>query len=532
MKTNLKYLAAACMIMGASNTFAAAAATVCITTDTTDPVTSVVTSAALNTVNTCVPEVTMYIAGASALGNAITTVAPADLFDSTLPITKVKADTTVPNATATSAWLGTAKASTGTAAGKRLYVVYNNQNGSSAGISQLLSPIKDTTISESQVVTVGPISKVAGIVAVTQAASVGGKNTCTQQADTTVGTVTYQNVTCTTFNRVQADLGISDVRPDMLYAFTGAKPKKLSTLTYFPISMQGFAVGVNANLYNALQTQQIADGSLPSSCTAGDLTAACQPSVRKADYASLSSTQGGIKSAAALLNNPLDTTLLTLSRRDDLSGTQASSAIFFGDNPCGVSVDSKGKVIKGVIGGALSILGSPTPIVPSTTVYTVASPTAVVTPGIFQYNAQATSGGVKADLASATGYVIGVVSLDSAEPTRTATSYKYVKIDGQSPNFKADGTIDADQRLAMINGNYPFVVASYAATAIKPLNKTSVVVTHPTLVSEMITGLKDSTLHNLRGIGYLDGATDAIGGPKQAKYIRTGGNSCSPLIKG
>jgi hypothetical protein len=507
MKTKvfkLKYLAAACMALGASSAFAAATPTVC------DAATSAATL-----VNTCTPEVTMYVAGSSALAGAITQVAPADLFDGT--ITKVIDAGGTGNSSHVSAWYGTAKSTLGTAAGKKLFVVYNNQNGSAAGISQLLSPIKDTTIPEQDVVTIGPMSKVAGVVAATQAASVGGANTCTQGADTTVAGVTYHNVTCTSHARTQADVGVTDVAPVYLFALEGAKPKALSTLTTFPVAIQGFAVGVNANLYNALQTQQIADGRIPSSCTAGDLTAKCQPSIRRADYASLASQEGSIKSAAALLGNS-DTTLLELQRRDNLSGTQSSSNVFFLGNPCLTSLDSKGKTIKGVVGGELHPLDT----TPDATKLTV--------------TLNSTGGGVTTPLADATktDYVIGVLGLNTSEPTRTATSWKYVKIDGVSPNFNADGTAAHANRAPFANGNYEFAVTSYAATAIKPLNKTSVVTAYPAVVSALITGLKDSTLHDLAGIGYVDGAADPSvldGFNKQAHYIHTAGNSCSPLIK-
>lgn len=508
----LKYLAAACMALGASSAFAVTPPTVCDAT----------TSAA-TLVNTCTPEVIMYVAGSSALGNAIKAAVPVDLFDGV--ITQVTAGTGLPNASATSAWYGTAKSTLGTAAGKKLFVVYNNQNGSAAGISQLLSPTKDTTIPEQDVVTIGPMSKVAGVVAATQATSVGGANTCTLGADTTVGTVTYHNVTCTTHARTQADVGLSDVRPDLLFALEGLKPKKLTTLTYTPIAMQGFGLAVNANLYNAMQAKQLLDGRIPSTCSAGDLTAACQPTISRADYASLVTVEGGIKSAAKLLNDPADTTLLTLSRRDDLSGTQATSNMYFADNACGVSVDSKGKIIKGVLGGALTVLGSPVPATIVNPVYSVA--------GVLNVNAQATGGGVKTDLNGTTGYVIGAIGLGEAEPVRTATSWKYVKLDGVSPNFNADGTAAHANRTPFANGNYGLAVTSYAATAIKPLNKGSVVTAFPTVVSALMTGLKDSTLHDLPGIAYLDGAADPSldGFNKQAHYIHTAGNSCSPLIK-
>lgn len=505
----LKSLAAAVLAIGASSAFAA-------TATTCDPTTSAATL-----VNTCTPDITMYVAGSSALAGAITLVAPADLFDGA--ITKIT-DAGSPNGTtganAVSAWYGTAKSTLGTAAGKKLFVVYNKQNGSAAGISQLLSTIKDTTIPEQDVVTIGPMSKVAGVVAATQAASTGGPNSCTLGSDTTVSGITYHNVTCTTHARTQADVGVTDVAPVYLFALEGAKPKALSTLTNYPLAMQGFGVAVNANLYNAMQAVEKVDGRIPSSCVVGDLTAACQPSIRRADYASLISTEGTIKSAAALLGNS-DSTLLELQRRDDYSGTQSSSDLFFAENSCLNNVTpGKTTLIKGVVGGELHILTT-TPDVTKLTV-----------------TLNGTNSGVTVPLADTTrtDYVIGVLGLNTGEPARTATSWKFVKIDGVSPDFDAGATgttYTHAYRAPVANGNYGFVMTSFAATQIKPFVKTSVVTTYPTVVSALITGLKDSTLHDLNGIAYLDGAADPSsldGYYKQAHYIHTNGNSCSPLV--
>ncbi|MGA8146367.1 MAG: hypothetical protein WB870_02170 [Gallionellaceae bacterium] len=520
----LKCLTAAVLAIGASSAFAATP-TVCNSASTADVY-----------VNTCTPDIEMYVGGSSALAPAITAVAPADLFDGTITIVH---DGGSPNGTigynAVTAWYGKAKSTLGTAAGKNLFVVYNKQNGSAAGISQLLSTIKDTTIPEQDVVTIGPMSKVAGVVAAVgdQAASTGGSNNCSLGADTTSAGITYHNVTCTTHARTQADVGISDVRPDLLFALEGVKPKSLTTLNYYELANQGFGIGVNANLYNAMQTVQAADGRIPSTCVAGDLTAACQPTISHAEYASLITVTGGIKSAAALLGNS-DTTLLTLSRRDDLSGTQASTNMYFADNACGNNVTpGKTTLIKGVLGGELALLGSPAPSPIVNPVYTIA--------GVLNVNDQNASSSVITDLTSTTGYAIGSVTLNSAEPARTATSWKFIKLDGISPNFNADGTLADHQRPAVANGLWGFQVTSFAAVQIKPFSKTSVVTTYPSVVAALIGtgptkhdgGLSNSTLHNLEGIAYLDGAADPSvldGSYKQAHYFHTNGNSCSPLI--
>jgi len=498
----LKVLAAAVLAIGASSAFAKATPTTC------DATTS------LSLVNTCTPEVTLYVAGSSALGGAISTTIATEfasgyttVIDNGSPSGNQGnlVGTSTANNSAVSAWYGIG--ATGTAAaGKRLLVVYNNQNGSAAGISQLLSGIKDTTIPEQDVVTVGPLVAAGGAVATAQSKAFVA-NACTLPSTSAPTTVS-----CTSHARTQADLGISDVAPVELFALEGAKPAAISTLTNYPLAMQGFGVAVNNNFYLALQNAQ-ATALTAGGCAASfplsavDTTAACQPSIRKADYTSLVSTTGSVKSAAGFI--PGDATLLTLARRDDFSGTQASSNIFFLDNACGVAVDSKGKAIKGVLGGAL------TPLV------TTPDATKLVV------HLNATSGKVKTDLAASTGYTIGIIGLN----TLPDGTWKYVKVDGVSP----DGAgADAKQRNAFTTGYYEFAVESYASVSSKAA-KTSVANTGNTyhaLVTEMVNALKNSN-GNLKGIGYLDKAatdhTPLTTAGVQSTVTRTAGNNCSPL---
>jgi hypothetical protein len=505
----LKLIAAACMSLCASSAFAAAAAVTCTTTATTSA------TAALNMVNTCAPEAKLFVAGSSALGGAMSAVVPADLFDTTAtPLVKVK-DLGSANggatggANAVTAWYGMSKAAVTGGTSKRLFVVYNNNNGSAAGVSQLLAKLG--TVAEADVVTVGPTSKTAA-------------NACTEDAASTTAAPV---IDCTTHAATQADVAISDVSPTELYKLYATATAKLSTLTSTPLALQGFAVAVNPNLYNKLQAMQIASGALPSTCAAGDYTLTCQPSIARADYASLVTKEGSVKSAAALTGDAADATQLVLARRDDLSGTQASSNIFFADNACGgVGYNSTSKVFNWAPGAtkadkvSAAIMGGGLDIV-SITDYPASTTAALVV------QSNATTGGVKTALNATTGYAIGVISLNSAPGA--SDTWKYVKIDGSSPNFNADGSAAYKARTAFINGGYGFAMTSFAAVPTKA-PKTGVATTFPLVISTLISGLKDSTLHDLTGIGYLDGAADVAGTPKQSHVHRINGNNCSPLI--
>jgi len=516
---NLKQtaLTAACAALFAPAAFAATP----LACDKTD---------AVSRVSTCAPEVKMFIAGSSALGGALSTVAPVDLFDNTVdaafPLTKV-VDVASPNASAVSAWYGMSKAALTDGTSKRLFVVYNNNNGSAAGISQLLAKLG--TVSEADVVSIGPTKNVANTSCVAGTAV---------SASGSVPAMTTAN--CSSHGFMQADIGISDTHPTELYKLYASATAKLTTLTNTPLAMQGFGIAVNPKLYEALVNQNIADGLLPSSCAAGAnaianatgapgvSTAACQPSLKSADYTSLISKVGTIKSIDKLvpsvtLSGVAADDLLVLARRDALSGTQATSNIFFANNSCGNNRDAKGKLIAGVLGGKLDIVSNGTDATGGTNDSTTA----------LSILAAATSTAVKTPLNSTTGYAIGVMGLTTPG---SSDKFKFIKIDGVSPNFiSTDGgtTYVGSYKLrqAMLNGSYKLQVASYASVKTKK-DKGSVGDVYPAAVAAVIAGLKDSTQHDLTAIGYLDGATDSSpSAPKQSLVRRHDGNNCSPLVK-
>jgi len=479
-------------------------------------------------VNTCAPEAKLFIAGSSALGGALSIVAPVDLFDNAVdasfPLMKI-VDTASPNAAAVSGWYGMSKAALTGGTSKRLFVVYNNNNGSAAGVSQLLAKLG--TVSEADVVSVGPTKNVANTCVAGTAVSASGSVPAMEAAN------------CGSHAMTQADIAISDTDPSELYKLYASATAKLTTLTSTPLAMQGFGIAVNPKLYEALVNQNIADGILPSTCASGanaiaiatgvpgTSTAACQPSLRSADYTSLVSKVGTIKSIAGLVPSvtlsgvPADD-LLVLARRDALSGTQASSNIHFAANACGNNHDAKGKLIAGVLGGQLDIISNGTDATGGTNDSTAA----------LTVLAAATSGAVKTALNATTGYAIGVLGLGSQGASDT---WKFIKIDSVSPNFvSTDGgtTYAAAYKLrkAMLDGSYKFQVASYAAVKTKK-DKGSVGDLFPAAVTAVIAGIQDSTQHDLTAIGYLDGATDSLSTPKQSKVRRHLGNNCSPLVK-
>lgn len=495
---------ASMLVVAAGGSFAATAALTC---DKSTPV---------SFVNTCAPAQTFYVAGSSALGGAISSVITANsttgatgYFDTTVvPFVVSVIDTGTPNGVSVAnptnagkagngvtAWYGMSKASLTGGTSVPVLVVYNSYMGSAAGVSQVLSTAKTvSSIPESFVVKVGPTANVANTcTAVTTAIPILGT--------TSTVTTASNKVACSSNASIMADIAISDVDvTELLELYPAAAKAKLSAYTRTPVAMQGFAVGVNNNFYNALQAAQVTAGALPSTCTTGTYSEVCQPSISKAQYASLVSTSGSIKSAAGFI--PGDTTVLTLARRDQMSGTQASSNIHFLSDVCNV-LDAKSKI--NTHGGAL----------------TARRATDSTADLVIHENVQ--TGDVETDLKLTTGYSIGAIALSKA----SSTSYKFVKLDGVSPNFaKGSSTLYSSTQLRnnMIDGSWGFQMTAYTVAPTAAMTYDAKKAPKAEFIKQMVADLSNSTLHDLSAIGYFNGTA------KATKVSRVAGNNCSPLI--
>jgi len=513
MKLKHNLIAGAALAVCSLSTFAAgnlnaAACTAAITTP----------EAALALVANCAPAQTLFIGGASTMSANTLAVLNSELFDTAAmtPIEIANAGAMVPSATGPvlngniKAFVGKSKAITGgIAAGTLVYVVYNYNNGSAGGVSQLLgktpkladqsNPLK--AIPEADVPFVGPAKDVT---------TPGGTT-----ANTFCTAVSAVKVSCSSHTTLTADLALSDVRAQELYKLYPAAAKgKPATLTQVPLFLQSFGVAVSQPLYVALQKKTFTAGN---ACV-GDFTAACQPSISSADYASLVAKDGKVASLADLTGDAsLVGTPLILARRDDLSGTQAASNIFFVNGQCGGNgnLDPKGIDVKvGKAGGLLGGLAIRTDGVDDIV-------------GVLDVQSNVTSGTVKTAVGSATDYAIGVLGTGSGGLQGTAG--RFVKIDGVSPNYDGTNFMNAAATRAQIaSGRYPFAFTLYgmyvtATLAKSPEKKASVLA--------VLNGFKNSTLSDLAGIAYLDGSTTVVGAPKQSAYNRQGGNNCSPITK-
>jgi hypothetical protein len=493
MKLQRTLIAGACLALGSAASFAATKIT-CPSALPTDIATAV------TWVNSCTPDQTLFIGGASTLKGNTPAIVNAKIFDLT-KLTPIK----IVDKGGVSGLAGNVIASYGLdSSSKRIFVVYNYNNGSAAGVSQLFAKPDAVKVPESDVVFVGP-AKDATHAKPGTAVLGNGVASAAPGAGTPASPF---SVDVAQHYPQQADIALSDVRAQELYALYAAAAKgKAKDLTQTPVFTQSFGVAVSPLLYAELQTQQ--------GLTVGDFTAAHQPSITRAQYASLVSKAGTIKSLAALTGNPARTEVLTLARRDDLSGTQATSNILFVNGQCGgngnqaVPKSLDEKVAKaGGLGGGLPII----------------SIADAATYPLLNILSASTSTDVKNAISSTTGYAIGVLNVGGGGAV-TGTgggNGRFIKIDGHSPNFYA-GVADTLSQLR--DGSYPFSVTTFALVNTKANNK---VPAKKVLTDALIAGFKDSTIPGVpSGIAYFDGSAT-----KGATAVRANGNNCSPIATG
>lgn len=180
---------------------------------------------------------------------------------------------------------------------------------------------------------------------------------------------------------------------------------------------QVFGVAVSPDLYTALQTAQ----GLPASCGIDSLTAACQPSITKAQYTTIvnDTFNTAKQDVNAILGVGAAGDKLTVCRRVSTSGTQASSNQYF---------------LNSFVGGDGSAAGALSPADQAT--YGAGS-------GLDSYEVQEGSGtGNTRACLSTVGtaakpfYALGVLSLENypdlttRTPVRADRKFRYVKING------------------------------------------------------------------------------------------------------
>jgi len=482
----------------------------------------------------CRPEVTFYITGATAQGSYMTGSAVPTLLLETGYFT-IKEGNGTSGAAATTrkgdstsvGWFGYGKAGTNSA-GKRVYVAYNPK-GSIEGVMQVMS----TTATEPEATWVFP----------------GDNGKCF--VDPSASTTYF----CGEYKAMETGLALSDVKPEegdlvWMKAANGGKalPKyDSSALLSTPIGLQAFGLIVNNAFYKALRDRDIARGYLPASCDSEaysgvtTVTSACRPTMSRHEYASLIATDGA-KDLTFLLGASGASSTLVVDRRYGGSGTQASSNIYFLNNPCGgrgfssttakasdglgLNIDKTDKVVSNTYGGGL---------IPRSG--TAATTNAAVT-GTAYGNIRVVEWTSGSDLAGTNGvastndFHIGVRNVAADD----ATGWKWIKLDGVDPiggdlGLKSGATTATGAAVAPFNynlrtGRYPFSVVFYTVMTQALAKKT----TDP--VSKMAAELNKALLTpqvNLNGIATLPANASASKLEMQGTLSRPGNNNCAPL---
>lgn len=367
---------------------------------------------------TATPDITVYIAGASAEDKNIGALVKDLCLSGTLDTYQDLANTSKPGASYTAYFCQVdSKKVTGLSVNNPKVLVYKRSAGGSAmGVSPLLGSAGNTDSAPIDFMRVS-----ASNCTLTTTANVYG---CTVNA----GTADLQQHT--------VDMGISDVNPEM---FTGdntpdgfepvdvAMVKKL--LVVKPAAALAFGVPVTKDLRDTLQRAEIAQGRLDAACE-GDETEECMPSLNKAQIASLYS--GSVKNWDSFKVNgqPLSkfadaapaNKLVHICRRVDGSGTQAVSNAFYLNNPCAgdASVPPASKASSNPLNGPIVVENSGS---------------GDVEVCLNDFNNATTNLGANHPTGKAyAAWALGVQSLE--KNANLSNNYRFIKVDGVAPTLE------------------------------------------------------------------------------------------------
>lgn len=284
-------------------------------------------------------------------------------------------------------------------------------------------------------------------------------------------------------------IGVSDVSQNV-FAAKNQLVAQTAGNTYAPNiaigQIQGFGVAVSPALYALLQADQGVGAGIPS--------------LSKSQMATLTATTND--PWAVLLPNgtphPLSNTL-TVARRSNTSGTQASSELFFLKNPC--------------LSGAAPLGGSLAPLVAGS-----------YAAGNLSVVAASSSDAVINAVNQTTGYALGVASLENIAPA-AANTWKFAAIDGVHP-----GQPNAPewQRKNIINGTYDFSFATFMFRNTSPSLSAGLA----NNIGDFVTGLVNdlgvgANLNDSNGIAGDPTAPLADFGIETAQYARS--SECAAL---
>jgi hypothetical protein len=252
------------------------------------------------------------------------------------------------------------------------------------------------------------------------------------------------------------------------------------------------------------------------------------------EYASLIAANGA-KDLTFLLGASASAAKVVVDRRYGGSGTQASSNVYFLNNPCGgrglasataaaadglgLNITTADAVVTGTYGGGLiprsGVLASTDVAQQGTSYGGLIS--------VVEWVSGTTLKGSNG-VGSTTGYHIGVASANADD----GSTWKYLKLDGVDPIGTASGAKAAVPYTDNLrNGLYPFGMVFYTVVTQTAAKKKSTD-TLAKMADELTTTLKVPTV-NLNGIAALPENAAAALSTMKGILSRAGNNNCAPL---
>jgi hypothetical protein len=259
---------------------------------------------------------------------------------------------------------------------------------------------------------------------------------------------------------------------------------------------------------------QAAQGLTASGCVAGDPLPACQPSLSRADVASLinSNESAPQKNGAQALGLTANAQI-EYARRPATSGTQTSAQVYFLGKGC----------LNGDNAGQFDVIGS--------TIATGASQ--LYNGGKFKVSVNSGTGDVKTALTNAgnSAYAFGVMSMENRSPTGT-TGWRFVKLNDVAIS---DGTATGLNKANAISGKYDYFVESvvYTSTAATDSDE-GTVITEIANKMALPVALDGATTVGMFMIPDNNGGyTNATYPAEVGKFQRGGSvpNSCQPVSR-
>lgn len=287
-------------------------------------------------------------------------------------------------------------------------------------------------------------------------------------------------------------------------------------LVSVPVAQTVFAVAVNRNLYEALQTVQGIAGI--AGCAVGSTAEACMPSIGKAQAATLF---GGFAPDWGVLGVASPSNQINICRRLPGSGTQAAANRFFLEFPCNAAALPPADYTASTVPvSQLAANASATDI----TNYINAN-VKNVAGNVFVFEGPGT-GNVVSCLNQAQavgGYAIGHVSKENL----IGTDWRHVKLDGIAPNRD---NAKAGKYDYLFESTVQYSAATYAALTAnqqKFISGLQVELGKPSSLAKLSVSSQEGVAALPNGaIPYGTGNTDER---KFYSRVSRNGNSCSPV---